>query len=79
MVLYTILTDFTLTDWTNQQGYNVIGDNLKDFMIEKLFGALGIAKYLDENQCSDTRYPFVNATNGWTSGRIFILFLCHSY
>jgi hypothetical protein len=39
-------------------------------MIEKLFDALGIAKYLDDNECSGIAYPFVNDTNGWTSGRI---------
>jgi hypothetical protein len=49
----------------------VTDDNLKDFMIEKLFDALGIAKYFDDNECSGTSYPFVNATNGWTSGRLF--------
>ena len=41
---------------------------MKDFMMEKLFEVLGIAKYLEEKECSDRSFPIANALNGWTSG-----------
>ncbi|XP_053398211.1 uncharacterized protein LOC128556642 [Mercenaria mercenaria] len=47
-------------------GYGTDVDALKDYMIEKLFDTLGIAKYIDANECTREAYPFANATNSWT-------------
>lgn len=53
-------------------GYSLGGHGgLKDYMIQKLFDALGVAKYLETNECSRQTYPFQNATNGWTTGKTF--------
>ncbi|XP_053398719.1 uncharacterized protein LOC128556879 [Mercenaria mercenaria] len=59
--------DFSLAKWMDDLGYAFDGGNLKEYMIEKLFDALGIAKYLKENECNRDLYPFANATNGWTT------------
>ncbi|XP_053390116.1 uncharacterized protein LOC128553035, partial [Mercenaria mercenaria] len=59
------IPDFSLTNWMGNLGYELDGDTLKDFMIEKLFDALGIAKYLEVTECKRELYPYINATDGW--------------
>jgi hypothetical protein len=49
--------------------FKLDGDTLKDYMIEVLFRELGIAPYLQEEQCDKALAPYDDATAGVASGK----------
>ncbi|XP_060567959.1 uncharacterized protein LOC132726631 [Ruditapes philippinarum] len=62
-----LIEGFELPNWLNDFNFELDGDTLKDYMIEVLFRELGIAPYLQEEQCDKALAPYVDATEGVAS------------
>ncbi|WAR05120.1 hypothetical protein MAR_020489 [Mya arenaria] len=57
------LHNYSLVNWLSQHSFNVDGEFLQTYVIEKLLHELGIAKYLRQIQCKIGQTPFVDAWN----------------
>ena len=85
MIFVFFFSDFALNQYLRVRSEDDI-DLLPEYYIAELLQLLDLTSYLLDTPCSRDEVPFVNATNGWNSGKWLIngtfivpdLFLNHS-
>ncbi|KAK3609657.1 hypothetical protein CHS0354_035942 [Potamilus streckersoni] len=58
-----LIPNFNLTKWQMAKGYSL--GSLDSMQVSKLLEDIGIAAYLDTEQCKTSVYPYSDARNGW--------------